>query len=182
MNAIRVGQEEPLEEVMLPATKDIEHAANEITEQAILDAKEQLHPLLRNLEVDRLRQRREFVQAFKHALEERIAQKLAHWQPGVEAVFQFDEVWMETRETWDGSLHLLVKVPHLSDRLKTIARQLDQSLTYYLKQLGWSPFYKHQSILEVQQVTPKELRYRISYGAMFCAVHSVPVQVWSSRR
>jgi hypothetical protein len=52
----------------------------------------------------------------------------------------------------------------------------------YLQQLGWSRFGKRQSILEIQQVTPNELRHGVSYGAMFFAVHNVPVKVWPPNR
>jgi hypothetical protein len=89
------------------------------------EAKEQLHPLLRDAQLDRLNSRSEFVQTFKSALEQSIARKLAAWQPGVQAVFKFDETPMETWETWDGSIHLLVKVPTLSDALKSLVRKLD---------------------------------------------------------
>jgi hypothetical protein len=145
------------------------------------DAKEQLHPLMRTAELRHLRKRIEFVEAFKRALEQRIAQRLAAWQPGVLAVFQFDETRRE--KPWDGSIHLLVKVPHLSDAIKTLGKKLDDNLTACLKEgLGWSRFRQRRSILEVQQVTLNELRHGISYGAMFSAVDSVPVKVWSSKR
>lgn len=179
-----IGNElrEGLDEVAVPAANVLGEAAEEICEKALDDAKAQLHPLLRNTEVVHLRKRKEFVQAFKVALERRIAQKLAVWQPGVQAVFQFDESRIETRESWDGSIHLLVKVPRLSDAIKVFGKKLDRSLTYYLQQLGWSRFRKRESVLDVQQVTPNELRHGISYGAMFSAVYSVPVKVWPPKR
>jgi hypothetical protein len=169
-------------EVFLPTPRDLGHVASEICQTALTDAKEQLHPLLRNLEPHHLKKRREFVQAFKFALERQIAQKLATWQPSVLAVFKFDESWMEARQAWDGSIHLLVKVPRLSNTLTGLGRKLDQSLTQALQQLGWSRFRARQSVLDVQQVTPNEMRHGVSYGAMFYAVHSVPVKVWSSKR
>ena len=182
MNLIRDTQERTSEEMVVPATKDFEHAASEIAEKALMDAKENLHPLLRNAEFNQLRRRTEFIQAFKRALEQRIAQKLAAWQPGVQAVFQFDESWTEARNSWNGSIHLLVNLPRQSNTLKTIGKRLDQNLTQYLKQLGWSRFRKHHSLLEIQQVTPDELRHGVSYGAMFYAVYSVPVKVWDPNR
>jgi hypothetical protein len=158
---------------------DLQQVTNELCEKALKDAKAQLHPLLQGYELDRLDKRNEFVQAFRQALELRIAKKLALWQPAVEAVFKFDESWMESRTTWDGSVHLLVKVQRLSDAIQSLGRRLDHSLLKHLKQSGWSLFEKKHSILELQQVTPNELRHGIGYGAMFWAVHSVPVKVWS---
>jgi hypothetical protein len=169
-------------EPVTPASNDFGVIANDLCEKALNDAKEQLHPLLREVDLDRLEKRTEFVQGFKSALEKRIARKLAAWQPGVEAVFKFDETLAENRETWDGSLHLLVKVPHLSKAIKTLSKKLDQSLLWYLKQLGWSRFQTRQSILEIQQVTANELRHGVSYGAMFAAVYNVPVKIWPPKR
>jgi len=170
-------REESIEQ-MIPAPKDFGQVANDLCEKALNDAQAQLHPLLRSVELDRLDQRHEFIQAFKLALEQRIAQTLVAWQPGVQAVFKFDESWMENRKSWDGSIHLLVKVPRLSNAIKALGKKLDQSLVKCLKQLGWSRFRRRQSILEIQQVTPNELRHGISYGAMFYAVYSAPVEVW----
>ena len=169
-------------EVALPAANVLGQAAEEICEKALDDAKAHLHPLLRNAEVKRLRKRKEFVQAFKLGLERRIAQKLAAWQPGVQAVFKFDEAWMENRASWDGSIHLLVKVPRISDAIRALGEKLDRSLTRHLQQLGWSRFRQRQSVLEVQQVTANELRHGVSYGAMFYAVYSVPVKIWPPKR
>ena len=167
---------------VIPAPKELGQVANDLCEKALNDAKEQLHPLLRDAELERLDQRDEFVQAFKSALELRIARKLAVWQPGVQAVFKFDETPTENLEAWAGSIHLLVKVPRLSNAVKALGKKLDQCLVKYLKQLGWSRFYKRQSILEVQQVTPNELRHGVSYGAMFFAVYTAPIKVWPQNR
>jgi hypothetical protein len=182
MNEIRHWHQERPVAIIPPHVQDFGKAANEICEKAINDAKEQLHPLLRSAELRQLRKRSEFVEAFKRALEQRIAQRLAVWQPGVLAVFQFDESWIENRSLWDGSIHLLVKVPRLSDAIKTLGKKLDRSLTACLKRLGWSRFRQHQSILEIQQVTLNELRHGTSYGAMFSAFYNVPVEVWPAQR
>jgi hypothetical protein len=61
---------------------------------------------------------------------------LAIWQPNVQAVVKFDESWMQSREAWDGSIHLLVKVHGLSDTMNGLGKKLDGSLTYCLQQLG----------------------------------------------
>ena len=166
--------------VSLP--KDMVQVTNKLCEIALEDAKLQVHPLLRTADIYRLGQRVEFVKAFKLALERRIAQWLALRQPEVQEVFQFEESWMESRNSWDGSIHLLVKVSHLSNTIKLMGKALDSSLVKYLRQLGWTRFQKHQTILEVQQVTTDEMRHGVSYGAMFYAVHSMPVKVWPLKR
>lgn len=161
--------------------QDFSQAAHILFEKALEDARSQLHPLMWDMDVYRLRQRIEFVQAFKRGLEQGIAQKLAAWCPEVLAVYQFDES-LESRRHWDGSIHLLVKVPHLSNTVRSLGKNLDRSLVASLKHLGWSRFQKRQSVLEVQQVTSDELRHGIGFGAMFHAVHSVPVKVWPYRK
>jgi hypothetical protein len=169
-------------EHQVPAPKDFGQIANDLCENALKDAKEQVHPLLRGAQLDRLDERPEFVNAFKRALEQRIARKLAAWYPGVQAVFQFDETRMDNPETWDGSIHLLAEVPRLSDTLKILGRRLDRSLVTYLRGLNWPRFQKQQSILDLQQVTLNELRHGTGYGAMFAAVYTVPVKVWPKSR
>jgi hypothetical protein len=151
-------------------------AANALCAKALEDARARLHPLVRSTDVRLLSQRIEFVQAFKRSLEQRIAQKLAAWQPGVQAVYSYDESWMESRERWDGSIHLLVKVPRLSSAVGSFGENLDKSLVEHLKPLGWSSLLKRHSILDVQHVTSSELRHGIGYGAMLSAVHSRPLK------
>ena len=160
------------------ALQDFDRIADVLCEKALNDAKAQLHPLLRSVEPDRLKKRNEFIQAFRSALERRIAKKLSAWYPDVQAIYRFDETRRRPGSPWDGSIHLLVKVPRLSNMMKSLSRKLDQSLLKSLRDLGWSRFQKLQTILEIQQVTPQEIRRGISYGAMFYAVYTVPVKVW----
>ena len=96
----------------------------------------------------------------------------------MQAVFAYDATRMENVETWDGSIHLLVKVPRLSDAIKLLGKKLDKNLVKCLKKLGWQRIQTQQSVLEVQQVTPNELRHGVGYGAMFWAVYTAPVKIW----
>ena len=160
---------------------ELEQEVNKLCEKALNDAKSQLHPLLHNVELERLDQRKEFTQAFKSALEQQIARTLAVWQPNVQAVFRFDTSRIKSNERWDGSIHLLIMVSKLSKKVKLLGEMLDKILVNYLRQLGLSRFQMSHSILEVQQVTPNEVRRGISYGAMFYAVYTVPVKVWPKK-
>jgi hypothetical protein len=182
MNIMKYRGREDKEEMNVPLPNNLSQMANKLCETALEDAKKQMHPLLRNADLHRLGQRGEFVKAFKLALERRVAQSLALWHPDVQAVFQFEDSWMESRSAWDGSIHLLVKVSRLSNAIKVLGNALDKNLMKVLKQMGWAPFQKRQTVLEVQQVTTDELRHGISYGAMFYAVHSVPLKVWPQKR
>lgn len=168
-------------ELPVPAARDLGNVAREVCEKALADAKSQLHPLLQTMKLDRLDQRREFLQAFKNALEQHVARRIAHWLPNVQAVFKYDEIPLENIEKWDGSIHLLFKVPRLSSAIKALGKNLDSSLVTYLKQLGWPRVQTRQSMLEIQQVTVNELRHGVGYGAMFSAVYTAPVKVWPQK-
>jgi hypothetical protein len=166
----------------VPALQEIDLAVNELCEQALRDARGHLHPLVQNSELSRLDKRVEFIQALKSGLEQRLARRLAVWQPDVQAVFKYEETPTQSLETWDGAIHLLVKVPRLSDAVKMLGKILDDALVHSLRRLGLPRFQGCQSVLEVQQITPSELRHGIGYGAMFCAVYTAPVMVWPQER
>jgi hypothetical protein len=162
----------------LPSMREADRAANALCQKALNEAKRQLHPLLHNVELDRLDQRHEFLQAFRHALEREIAWRLAVWYPDIQAVFRYEETPMKNTEDWDASIHLLVKISRLSKNVDALGKMLDRSLVKYFKTLQWQRFQECQSILNVQQVTANELRHGIGYGALFYAVYTAPVKVW----
>src|SRR5574339_563974 len=178
MNSVKNSWQKKSVENLPAMTKDLGEVAKDVCEKSLDEAKAQLHPLLKNINVERLDQRTDFLQAFKNALERRIARTLVAWQPGVQAVFQYEETRMEKIENWDGSIHLLVKVSRLSNTVRMLASSLDRALVRYFRQIGWERFRMRSLILEVHQVTPNELRHGIGYGALFCAVYNVPVRVW----
>ena len=181
MNYVKYGRLNGSTENNAAPLKDFDPIANELCEKALYDAKTQLHPLLRNIELKRLEKRSEFVQAFRLALERRIARKLAAMQGGrIQTVYRFEETWRRPG-SWDGSIHLLVKVSRVSSTIEAMSQELDDSLLKRLQQLEWSCFEGRQWMLKIQQVTPKEIRRGISYGAMFCAVYSKPVKVWPKK-
>jgi hypothetical protein len=182
MNDVRNWHGKYSEEYVMAITSDLEVLANDLCKKALNEAKGQIHPLLRRADVQQLDQRSDFLQAFKSVLEQRVARTLVAWQPSVQAVFKFDKTREEDIQNWDGSIHLLVKVPRLSNTMRQLGKMLDQSLVKNLKRMSWSRFQNRQSILDVQQVTPNELRHGVSYGAMFYAVYTVPIKVWPQDR
>jgi hypothetical protein len=178
MRNVSIWHREKVHVDALPAAVFFTRQANELCEKALNEAKSRLHPLLRSMDVNRLDGRKEFIHSFRSSLEHRIAKRLALWQPSVQAVFQFEETLLVDDTRWDGTIHLLAKVARISDSLKMFGKKLDKNLLGYLKEMGWSRFKEQRSILDVQQVTPNELRHGVSYGAMFHAVHNRPIQVW----
>ena len=164
-------------ECSMPTSEEFEQVAKVLCERALSDAKSQLHPLLQNFELDRLDQRPQFLRAFKCALEHKISRKLAAWHPGIQAIFSYEEPSFKNIEDWHGSIILLVKVPFFTEGVKELGKKLDCNLVHCLKQLNWRRIKERHSVLEVQQVTPRELSYHIGYGALFCAVYTVPIKV-----
>lgn len=173
--------EETLEPVIADSVACMQ-VTKELCEKALTEAKAHLHPLLRSEELDSLDRRCEFVQAFKRALEEGIAWQLAFWQPCIQAVFQFSDAHPPKEECWDNTIHLLVIVAQPLNTMKALGPILDRNLVDHLKQLNWSRFRMRESIVEIQQVTPDEVRIGIGYGAMFSSVYNAPVKVWPQRR
>jgi hypothetical protein len=178
MSDINNDRRENAIEYSIPTSEELEQVAKVLCERVLSDAKSQLHPLLQNLELDRLDQRPEFLRAFKCALEHKIAQKLAAWHPGIQTIFSYDGTPFEKIEDWHSSINLLVKVPCFTEEVKELGKKLDRSLVNCLQQLNWRRFKECHSVLKVQQVTPRELTYCIGYGALFCAVYTVPAKVW----
>lgn len=159
----------------------LSQVANDVCEKALTDAKSQLHPLLQQVELERLGQRCDFLQAFKHALEQEIARKIVMWLPGVQAVYKFDAPMggrIIEGECWDSTIHLLVLVPQLWNPIRDLGEMLDNNILKQLRRLSWKRFQKSNSIIEIQQVTPNEMRHGVSYGAMFLSLYAAPVQVW----
>ena len=155
-------------------------ASEELCEKALLDAKSQLHPLLQQVDLEKLGQRREFVQAFKHALEKAAAERIALWLPGVKVVYKFDPTRVSNTEGWDNTIHLLILVPQLLPSIHELGTMLDREILERLKHSSWSRFQDSQSILEIQQVTRNEIRHGICYGAMFYSLYTAPEPVWPS--
>lgn len=156
----------------------IKQASNELCEKVLADAKAQLHPLLREVELENLGQRSEFILAFKTALEEELAQKIVLWLPSVKVVYKFDVLRRSNPEKWDNTIHLLLLVPRLLPAVGELGITLDTEILKRLKHFKWSRFQDSKSMIEVQQVTLNEIRHGVCYGAMFFSLYAAPAQVW----
>jgi hypothetical protein len=172
------------EETLEPVLADIQslkQVATALCDQALFDAKAHLHPLLHNEELDKLDSRSVFVQEFKRALEEHIALQLVSWQPCIQAVYGF-KATLPQEGHWDNTIHLLVLLEQPLNTIQTLSQLLDHPLVECLKELNWSRFRMHETLLEIQQVTRFEVQRRIHYGAMFSAVYNAPYKIWPQRR
>jgi hypothetical protein len=152
--------------------------ADELCEHAQRAAKEQLHPLLQRVDLEKLCQRPGFLEAYKQSLEREIAQRIVQWFPYVKVVYKFDSSRKNRLEEWDNTVHLLVLVPQLMPLIKELGTMLDGELLKSLKHLPWLRFQDSKSVIEIQQVTPDEMRHGVCYGAMFFSFYTAPSQVW----
>jgi len=152
--------------------------SEQLCEKALINAKTQLHPLLQQVDLENLGQRREFVEAFKHALERAVAERIILWLPCVKVVYKFNPPRGSSKEYWDNTIHLLLLVPRLLPSINELGTMLDREILERLTHFSWSRFKDSQSILELQQVTPYEIRHGVCYGAMFFSLYAAPSQVW----
>ena len=157
---------------------EFRQVSEELCEKALMDAKTQLHPLLQQVELEKLGQRREFVQAFRHSLEGVVAESIALWLPLVKVVYRFDALRGRSTDDWDNRIHLLILVPRLLPSINELGAELDREMLEQLQRFSWSRFQDSKSILEIQQVTPHEIRHGVCYGAMFYSFYTAPSQVW----
>ena len=77
-------------EGLLESPYAFRQVVEELCEKALMNAKSQLHPLLQQVDLEKLGQRREFVQGFKEALERAVAERIVLWLPSVKVVYKFD--------------------------------------------------------------------------------------------
>jgi hypothetical protein len=154
--------------------------SEELCEKALIDAKTQLHPLLQQVDLEKLGHRREFVQAFKRSIEGVVAKRIALWLPWVKVVYRFDVLRGRSTDDWDNMIHFLLLVPRLLPSITELGSKLDHEMLQGLKRFGWSRFQDSKSIIEIQQVTPNEIRHGVCYGAMFYSFYTAPSQVWPS--
>lgn len=180
MRTTKSCSEETLEPI-LADSKGLKQVVKNLCDHALHDAKARLHPLLHSEELDKLDRRSEFVMAFKRALEEGIARQLVLWQPCIQAVYGFNLTLPQERH-WDNTIHLLVMLAQPLNSLQALSLVLDRGLVQCLKQLKWSRFRMPESLLEIQQVTPDEVRRGIRYGAMFSSVYNAPFKLWPQYR
>jgi len=163
---------------LLKNSYEFRQMSNDLSDSALRNARERLHPLLHRVDLEKLGHRHDFLEAFKCSLEREIAQKIVLWLPCVKAVYRFDSSRRSITEEWDNTIHLLVLVPRLMPPIKELGPLLDGEILNGLKHLGWSRFQDSKSIIEIQQVTPEEMRHGVCYGAMFSSVYTAPSQIW----
>jgi hypothetical protein len=165
-------------EFLLTSPEELRQTSEKVCEKTLVEAKSHLHPLLHQVDLEQLGQRPEFVQAFRNALENQVTQQVILRLPCAKAVYRFDNTRTSNVTGWDNSIHLLVLVPQLISSIQKLGPKLDQQVRQRLSGLNWSRFQWSTSVVEIQQVTPREIRHGICYGAMFASFYAAPTQIW----
>lgn len=156
---------------------EFKQTAKDLCEKALVDAKSELHPLLRQVDLDRLDQRCNFLKAFKCALERRVAQQIMLWLPVVKAAYRFDPLMKNDSQNWDNTIHLLVLVPQIMSPFDELGANLDHEILQQLKDFNWTRFQYSKSLVDIRQVTLYEIHPGICAGAMFYSAYTVPAQI-----
>ncbi len=115
-----------------------------------------------------------FRAAFKAGLAASVAQVLGANDDRLLAVYTYDQE--------DPVLHLLVLVTQPSAALTAFVAALDRALTADLHALGPTGFADRDSILDVNLITPKEVRLGLGYAVLLSAVSAAPLKVWTRER
>ena len=170
--------EQELIENLIKTPSALRLVSRELAEKALIDAKPLLHPLLQQVDLENLGQHREFVQAFKDALERAVAERIFLRLSFVKVVYKFDPPRGSSTAGWDSMIHLLLLVPRLLPSINELGFKLDSEMLQQLQSLSWTRFQHSKSVVEIQQVTPNEIRRGICSGAMFFSLYAAPVQVW----
>ncbi len=162
--------------------RNLERLAEGIRDSAVESARNVLHPLLRHLEVRVLGRRPEFVSTFYEALAIAVSRALARMDSHLLAVFRFSspgETDPSTNVPHPGvPLHLLAITDEIEASQRLPLAGLDRALCSSLCRLGWSRFAGSARLLDINLLTPRELRRGVGYAGLFSAFYSFPHRVW----
>ncbi len=161
---------------------NLERLAGGIRDSAVESARNSLHPLLRHLEVALLGRRPDFVSTFYESLAVTVSRALSRMDSHLLAVFRFSS----RRETDPATnvphpgvpLHLLAITDDLEATQRLPLVGLDRALQSNLRRLGWPRFAGNARLLDINLLTPRELRRGVGYAGLFSAFYSLPHRIW----
>jgi hypothetical protein len=112
-----------------------------------------------------------FLHPFKMGLAAQAARVLGASEPRVLTAFTYDLA--------DHVLHLLLLVDEPSEGLDGFVREFDQTLTASIDALRMPECFECTSVLDVHQVTPRDVRLGIGLAGLLSSVANAPLRVWS---
>jgi hypothetical protein len=148
---------------------------SEVAETLCLEAVNlvrQTIPELRSVgHIETLIRRPDFIGPFKCALAVCLGKVLGANDDRVRAVFHYDRI--------DPQLHLLVLVTEPTAALTAFLAALDRALTIELHDLHVPEFARHDRVLDVHLITPKEVRLGLGDAVLLSAVQAAPTRIWT---
>jgi hypothetical protein len=165
----------------------LDEAAETIRDDALALARTRLGLVERDLPLNELLQRPDFVGHFTYALTNAVAQALAAHDQRVMEIYTFDLSANPAPEggepeTPDNTVHLLALVTAPSAALQAFVAALDRALTASLRELAAGPFASRESVLDVNLITEADVRLGLSLAGMLSAVFAPPIKVWQRAR
>jgi hypothetical protein len=164
-------------------TIQLTEVAETLRDDSFLEARELLTPTRGELPLKTLLEDLDFVDCFKHNLASGIARVLAAYDRQVKAVHFYDPlVCSEGREgsnlPIDATIHLLVEVRHPSPALSVLVGALDHALTESLKELPSALFVHRQFTLDVNVLTPEDIKVGRGHATLLSSLYTPPLIIW----
>lgn len=111
-----------------------------------------------------------FLSPFKMGLAAQCARVLGASEPRVLTAFTYD--------LSDHVIHLLLLVDEPSDGLEAFVGEFDRAMTASIDALRVPECFECTSVLDVHQVTPRDVRLGIGLAGLLSSVANAPLRVW----
>jgi hypothetical protein len=112
-----------------------------------------------------------FLTPFKLGLAGQCARVLGASEPRVLSAFTYDLA--------DHRIHLLLLVDETSAGLEGFVREFDRALSASIDELRLPDCFECTSVLDVHQVTPRDVRLGIGLAGLLSSVANAPLRVWN---
>ncbi len=142
-----------------------------IVEQAIDLVREHVAAFKGAAHIETLVRRPDFAGPFRCALAIELAKVIGADNPDVRTVFAYD--------LSRPNLHLLAVVSRPTRGLSAYIGALDEALCDRMTDLHVLDCAARQGVLDIQFITPQEVRLGIGYTGLLSAVQTAPVRVWA---
>jgi hypothetical protein len=175
---------EPESQVERKQVSSLMEAAETIRESAIDLAREKMSFYEQEAELAILLERRNFVEYFKYALAQEVAQVIATYDQRVKAVYLFEETANPDSETEDYlstvdlTIHLLATVTSASAALEAFVASVDRALTDVLCELPSDTFARRTSYLNVIPITENDIEEGRGYAVLLSSIYARPLRIW----
>jgi hypothetical protein len=161
----------------------LDEMAETIRDDALTQAREKLRSRYRDLDLAQTLHRPDFFDYFKYGLACGLAEALAANDNQVRAVYIYEPTLnpddeLHAERPLDTRVHLLVRVTTPSAALEAFVAALDRALTATLKTLPSNLFAQHESLLDVNVITEKDVRLGLGYAALLSSLFTPPLKVW----